>query len=65
MGDGLEALVEWLQTVDLVQLANGGGLFVALAGIALTQMINDYLSGLDESARRFQRVYRIVKRPRR
>jgi hypothetical protein len=36
MGDGLGVLVEWLRTVDLAQWASGGGLFVALAGIALT-----------------------------
>ncbi len=36
MGDGLGALAEWLRTVDLAEWASGGGLFVALAGIALT-----------------------------
>ena len=36
MGEGLGAFGEWLRTVDLVQVANGAGLFVALASIALT-----------------------------
>jgi len=36
MGDGLGALVEWVRTVDVAQWASGGGLFVALGGIALT-----------------------------
>ena len=36
MGYGVEAWLEWIGTVEWGELANAGGLFVAVAGIALT-----------------------------